>query len=262
MNNLKSDHITNPFRRKRKKDVGKMSQIDFKDIFGSDKKYSDIPVSEWKPKEFVFWFSDCLSKNYPNLPKYNIVYKNDCKVMSMLKNMFNEAGLNNKHLKNFIKYVIENEVGQVMEQKRQSGKLVGFTTNDLLNFVNNYIQQTVMLGDAPHLKTRHNPIPKQEISECLEKGGIVVSLRNYGIPITATYIFNNSKDDNDKYQKIVNIIDRALSKANEKTLENIAKQSALRGPYDDNFKLTDWRNTFKKHWNKIEAYNNPWWDAR
>jgi len=261
-NLLTEDHIGNPYKRKTpKKKEWVTGKISFNQITKPKDNYEDIQVDDWEAKHFVFWFISCLEKNFPDLPKYNIVYKKDCKNISILRKAFINEGHNNNDLKDFIAHIVEYEAQKVMDKKGKNSKYISFTTNDLLGFINDYLQQ--LQFSKPQFQQDKPVVSKEELYDCWKEGKLFSLLRNYGIPIAATFVFMQTNDkkatDEAKNLKIKKAIENILSKTNNENLEKIAQHSIMRGSYNEKFKFLNWRDVFVDYWNKIGVQNNSWW---
>jgi len=253
-------HIRNPHKKKRKYKQKKlvMGSIDFSDIEKKPITYKNKPIEDWEVKDFVFWFADCLQTHFPDMPKYQVVYRRDCNNISTIKDAIEDGGFDFNTLKDFIQYAVEEQAQNIIDRKIETGVLAGFTTGDLIDLINPYMQQLIFSHKNPSDIAQDGIITISELQEQWDNNGLVGLLRNYGIPIAATYVVKTLDEDKDEIALVEKIKDTLITLDNN-VLEKIAQQSVLRGPYSSQFKILEWQSIFGKIWQKTNVKGNRWW---
>lgn len=263
---ITDSHVVNPHRKKSKKKKWVTGAISFSQITET-RHYGENDIEHWRTKDFIFWFVSCLKKNFPNLPEYNIVYIKDGKNIKAMETALKKAGHGKKKLKDFISYTVEQQAQKILDKKESQGELLSFTTNDLLDFFNSYMQSLYLKkkGGGNTDDSENIKVTKKELESCWKQGKLISLLRNYGIPISATFVFykikNKDVSDEDKIKKITEVISNVFEKVsfNQDILHNIAKHSMMRSPYPDTYILLDWKEKFMSTWDKIDVQKNTWW---
>jgi ribosomal protein S8 len=262
---LSDEHVGNPHKKKKSKSKKwTTGKINYSQIAEPKYSYKEKNIEDWQNKNFIFWFVSCLEENFPHLPDYNIVYNKDGKNIKVLEKAFVNAGYGKKELKEFISYIVKNYAQDVLDKKEKEGNLPSFTTNDLLDFMNPYIQHLeISQNKTSNFNKPKSAVSKKELDICWKENKMVSLLRSYGIPIASTYLYFKINDDTatneQKIQKIIHVIAKTLEKFDSDNLEKIAKHSIMRGPYNNDFILLNWQLVFEDFWKSIEIHNQKWW---
>ena len=278
-------HIKNPYtqiKKKKKEKKQKIGMIDFFQIDDKPDHYSKKNIEEWTPKDFCFFFKDSLAKNFPELPVYRVVFGVDCPTISFIIEEFGDNNLEKKDVKDFIDQIITNDAKKIMEEKISNNGYAGFTTKDLLKFINSYLQKKYLTSinnidksneyednEVEKNQGEHTPLIRElNINELIvkyKKGGTSFLLRNYGIPISATFLFliiknKNNKINDEKIKYLIkNKIKKTISQTDRSNIERIIKHSILRAPYSECFKMLDWRNYIDDIIEENNIKNFVWW---
>jgi len=212
-------------------------------------KTKEIPndVSVWTPKNFSDYFGTEYKRVFDGV--YKITYTSDNKIINIIMDFMNENGLEkNDWTKKFIDWCFLNK--SVILQR--SGH---FLLAEFPNFLNRYYQDVISTNSTVALMDIFS-----DVNSLASEGKSKELFSKYGIPISCTY-YSTYKNISDE-QLILGLkkLFNQLSKGNiqeKQLMSDIIQKSISRSPYNENFKLLDWRKVFETEISKYKV--EPWW---
>lgn len=208
-------------------------------------------INEWSNKDFVHYFVQELNKKQ-QIP-YVIEYSRDCSSIKKIKDQLLDINITDYNkIKDFIDWAIINYEQLKKEDDR-------FDLPTLNKFLNMFLQSNDV-SDINNDRSLGFDILEKMNKELRDnqKNKLSILLKQFGIPLTATFYHRQGIDIN----KIIHGIELRLKHFGENDiiiLHNIIQRSIDFSPYPNWFILINWRELFHQIIDKYHLPDLKWW---
>ena len=217
-------------------------------------KNSIKPLEEWNDKDFIIYFGQAFKKIFGN----EYIIKNwgaDKITIKELRSSISKSGHNSKVvLKDLIDWCVKNKE-MVLKTS------LTFLIPDLKKYINIFLSENSSSVDNSVLEINDaeflNNLKAKLISENMT---LVDFLSNYGIPISATYLFNfANKTEEEIISLVFNRMNGLVKAGKIIDVNKIIKKRINMSPYPDDFLILYWREIFDQIITSCESKHESWW---